>query len=107
MTTLPADTSSPTTQARSALTEDAGNRAIRALLVALVVAVFVDVWPVVSNALDGDGAIETAKLAQACLRVGLQAAGSFVLRRVLDPSRVPTPLPPRPQPEPATADALP
>lgn len=75
------------------LTTDAKNRAFRAFLVALTAAIFVDVWPLVSDALSSS-AVEWFELGKAGIRVGIQSAGAFILRRILDPSGVPTPLPP-------------
>ena len=85
----------------SELRQDALNRALRTFLVAMVVAVFIDVWPIVDEALAGTGPIEWGEVLRASLRVGLQAAGSFVLRRVIDPSPLPSPLPPVPATAPA------
>lgn len=80
------------------LTADAINRGTRAFLVALLIAVGVDVLPVVNDALSGTDPIDVAALGKAALRVGLQAVVTFLMRRVIDPSPIPSLLPPDPSP---------
>lgn len=79
------------------LTADAINRGTRALLVALLIAVAVDVLPIINDALSGTDPIDVAALGKAALRVGLQAIVTFLMRRVLDPSPIPSLLPPDPK----------
>lgn len=63
---------------------DAKNRAARTALQALVVAVLVDVIPIVTDALD-DEAVEWGEVGQVVLRVALMAVLSFVMRYVTPP----------------------
>ena len=85
----------------AALAVDARNRAARTLLVgvAIDVATAVTVLAVTlsSPGVDWPG---LAVVAGSVARTVVQAAGSYLLRTVLDGSRLPTPLPPAPVPPP-------
>lgn len=76
------------------LSADSTNRAIREFFNALIIEVLLAIWPIISNALDGTAPIELPALGLSVLRIGLLTAGQYVMRRHLDPSSIPTPLPP-------------
>ena len=76
------------------LSADSTNRAIREFFNALVIEVLLSVWPIISNALEGTAPIELPALGVSVLRVALLTAGQYLMRRHLDPSPFPTPLPP-------------
>lgn len=80
------------------LKRDASNRAARALLIGLTIDVAVGVTLVLVTYFADKtdwGAIEWGTLGLLLVKSALQAVGSFVTRRFLDPSNVvPTPLPP-------------
>ena len=79
------------------LKRDAGNRTLRAFLTGLVIDVLVGVTLVLLTYFvdkNSWGDIEWAILGFSLFKSLLQAAGAFVLRRFLDPSRFPTPIPP-------------
>lgn len=91
------------TTAKTRLTEDATNRGWRSLLVALTIDVGVAVVLVLVTYFaehNSWGELEWAILGFALVKSALQAVGSFVLRRFVDASRFPTPLPPAPVPPP-------
>lgn len=83
-----------------ALREDATNRALRTFLQGLgidvLVAIAVTVYAVVSDPAPIVWGVVGASLARSVV----QAAASYVMRRFLDGSAVPTPLPPAPVPPP-------
>lgn len=86
------------------LTEDANNRAVRTFLVGLVIDVAVGVTLVlVTYFADRNswGEIEWTILSFSVAKSVVQAVGAFVLRRFVDTSAIPTPLPPAPVPPPA------
>lgn len=94
----------------TALHEDASNRALRTFLTGLVIDVSVglalaltSMFATANGWTDFQWAILTFSLAKTVV----QSAGSYFLRRFLDPSGFPTPLPPTPQPAPATDDPAP
>lgn len=79
------------------LKADAKNRASRVLYVQLRIDLLIAVILVVSTALDGTnswGQIEWAALGLVVTKTILSTVGAFLLRLKLDPSSVPTPLPP-------------
>lgn len=82
------------------LRRDARNRALRGLYVAVLVALLVDVLPLITAALQPGATPDPVELAKAAVRVSLQAAGAYTLRRFVDPSPIPSPLPPDPPGEP-------
>jgi hypothetical protein len=82
------------------LTADAINRAIRTVFIALFADIFLKVWPLIDDALSGTDPVDWKKLWEVAARLAIQALGAFILRRVLDPSGIPTPLPPDPLPKP-------
>lgn len=87
---------------KGALIEDAQNRSVRTFLQGLGIDVLVAVAAVVLTSVD---AISTkAGLITFGIVVGktvATSAASYVMRRFLDRSKVPTPLPPAPVPAPA------
>lgn len=93
-----------TKRALAALTEDAKNRSWRTALQGLAIDVGVAIVIVLAPALAGAeawGDFKWAILGFSVFKSAAQAVLSFVMRRWLDPSGLPTPLPPKPQPEPA------
>lgn len=75
------------------LGQDARNRALRVFLQGLALDVLLAVALVVYDATQS-AEVDYRLLGAALLRTVLQSAASYVMRRVLDPSRLPTPLPP-------------
>lgn len=93
-----------------ALNQDASNRALRTFLTGMFIDVCVGLVLAVSSAFAGANGwsdFQWAILAFSLVKSVVQSAASYVLRRYIDPSRIPTPLPPTPQPAPATADPAP
>ena len=87
------------------LARDARNRAARTLYQIVVVSVVVDVVPQVISALDGAAEFSWADLGKAALRSALAAGLAYVMRKSLDGTRIPTPLPPGPVAQPAEVPA--
>ena len=86
-----------------ALTADANNRALRTFLVGLAIDVAVAVALAVTVALqdtNGWGDLEWGALGFLVAKTVAMTAGSYILRKKLDASALPTPLPPAPVPEP-------
>lgn len=89
--------------ATNALRGDAKNRALRTFLTGLAVDVAVGIALVLTSLLakaNGWGDLEWALLSFSVAKSVVQSACSYVLRRFLDPSAFPTPLPPEPGGEP-------
>lgn len=87
-----------------ALKGDATNRGVRSFLTGLAIDVAVAVVLVMMVTFtenNGWSTIEWVVVSFSLAKSVVQAVGAYVLRRWLDPSRLPTPLPPDPQPEPA------
>jgi hypothetical protein len=86
------------------LTADAKNRALRVFLTGLGidvgVAVAVFITTVLADA-NGWGDLQWAVLGFTFVKTVLSSAGAFVLRRFVDQSSFPTPLPPAPVAAPA------
>lgn len=86
---------------KAALTQDATNRAVRTFLVGLAIDLAVAVATLVLASLD---TITDAQGLQVFLialaKTCVSTVAAFVLRRFVDGSRIPTPLPPAPVPEP-------
>lgn len=80
---------------------DAVNRAVRTFIQALTLEVLLVVGPLLQNALSDGNYVFTWNGWESLLRVAGLAALSYVMRRFLDPSRLPTPLPPEHPGEPA------
>jgi hypothetical protein len=83
------------------LTADARNRALRVFLVGLAIDVGVALTLVIYNAANQANRwsdFDWQLLAFTLAKTLVTTAGSFILRRFLDPSGFPTPLPPTPQP---------
>lgn len=79
---------------------DARNRALRTFLIGLGIDVLVAVCLVLTVTFrdaNGWSDLEGSILAFTLLKTVVQTAGSYVLRRFLDASALPTPLPPDPQ----------
>lgn len=70
---------------------DVANRTVRTFLQGLVAAVLMGVWPVAQAALSGGvESIEWATLRLSLINAAVTAAVTFVWRRYLDPSRIPS-----------------
>jgi amino acid transporter len=90
------------------LTADAQNRSWRTLLTGLAIDVTVAVALVLATTLataNEWGDLEWLIIAFSLFKSVLQAVCAYVLRRFLDPSSFPTPLPPAPVAEPADRQA--
>ena len=86
------------------LSYDASNRALRTFLVNIATDVAVAMTLVVVAAFgkaEGWEDFEWSLMAFTLAKTAVVTAGSYILRRFLDPSGFPTPLPPAPQPAPA------
>lgn len=90
-----------------ALTEDAKNRALRTGLQALAMEVLIQVLPALYDLAGNEDIHWDLQVVESLVRVAVMAALSFLMRRFVDPSRIPSPLPPTPQPQPATEDPAP
>jgi hypothetical protein len=90
------------------LTADAKNRGVRTLLTGLAIDVAVGVALVLAAyfaSANSWGDLEWAILAFSLAKSVVQAVCSFILRKFLDPSKFPTPLPPADPGEPADHEA--
>lgn len=89
-------------QAVRLLTQDAQNRMVRTFLVNAILDIATAVALAVTEALESAGNDVDWRIMWALVaKTVVASAGSFVLRRFGDPSRLPTPLPPTPQALPA------
>lgn len=82
---------------------DASNRAVRSFIqgLAIDVAVAVAMWAVtVVNDAAEWGDVQWAIVGFTLAKTLVQSVAAYVMRRYLDPSKVPTPLPPEPPGEP-------
>jgi hypothetical protein len=82
---------------RATLASDARNRALRTFVVGIATDVAVAVGLVLVNAFtkaNGWGDFDWSILGFSVAKTGVTTAGAYVLRRFVDPSTVPTPLPP-------------
>lgn len=87
-----------------ALLPDAKNRSLRTFLTGLAIDVATGIALVLLTYFadkNSWGTIEWAILSFSVFKSVVQALAAFILRRFLDPSKFPTPLPPDPQVEPA------
>lgn len=91
----------------TALTQDASNRALRTFLQALGGEVLLQIVPALFDLVSDETVRWDLNVVQSLIRMTVLASLSFIMRRYLDTSRIPTPLPPTPQPEPATPDPAP
>ena len=94
----------------TALQQDAANRAWRSFLQGLGIDVLVALALVVYTVLDSAAswtALEWNIIGFTLLKTVLITAASYVMRRFMDPSKVPTPLPPATPGPPADADGDP
>jgi hypothetical protein len=90
---------------KAALTEDANNRGVRAIWQGLSVDVLIAVALLVTNILtdaNGWSDLDWKIIGFTLMKTVLMAVAAFVMRRYLDGSKVPTPLPPTPVPAPST-----
>lgn len=79
------------------LTADAQNRALRSFVQGLGIDVLVAIGLVLATTFDGAngwGDLEWSILAFSLLKSVVQACASYVMRKYLDRSSIPTPLPP-------------
>lgn len=79
---------------RARLTADAANRAIRTVIQAVLVEVGYLVIPEINRMLQDEATIWDWNAVQSLIRVAAFGALSYIMRRYLDPSPIPTPLPP-------------
>ncbi len=75
------------------LERDARNRALRVFLVGLAIDLAVAVSLLVQDAVQQEQ-VDYRLLLASVIRTAVQTTAAYVLRRFLDPSRLPTPLPP-------------
>lgn len=79
------------------LTTDAKNRSWRTLLQGLVASVLLGIWPIVQAALNnGILSVDWSTLRLSAINAAATAGVSFLWRRFLDPSRIPSAAPPVP-----------
>lgn len=93
-----------------ALRVDAGNRALRTFLVGMATDVGVAVATFVASVLvtkNGWGDLQWAVISFSFVKTILMSIASYVLRRFVDSSGFPTPLPPAPAVAPADPVAIP
>jgi len=86
------------------LTADAKNRALRTFIQGLAIDLAVAVGTVLVTVFataGGWGDIQWAVVGFSLAKTVVQTVVSYVMRRKIDGSVIPTPLPPTPQPEPA------
>lgn len=89
---------------KAALSEDATNRSIRTIWQGLGIDVLVAVALLVVNILtdaNGWSDLDWKIIGFSLMKTVLMAGAAFVMRRFMDPSKIPTPLPSTPQPAPA------
>lgn len=91
---------SPRRSNAQVLARDARNRALRSFLQGLGIDLLVAVAVVVQGVASSSDPIHWRIVAASLARSVAQAAAAFVMRRFLDRSRIPTPLPPDPPGEP-------
>lgn len=85
------------------LKKDASNRSVRTFLQGLAIDIAVGIALVLATFFvdkNSWGDIEWAILTFSLAKSAVQALAAYIMRLWLDPSRVPTPLPPDPVPEP-------
>lgn len=95
-----------TKKATAALTADAKNRMLRSVMQGLTIDVVVAVVLAVGSAFatsNGWSDFQWALLSYSVVKSVVQAVVAFVMRRFIDTSKVPTPLPPADDAMPATA----
>jgi hypothetical protein len=98
-----------TDMAATPLTIDAGNRAKRSFIVGLTIDVGVALALVLVNVFTAAGGWDELDWKIIGFSLGktlVTTAGSYVLRRFVDGSVIPTPLPPTPVPAPADPNAV-
>lgn len=84
------------------LRQDAGNRAYRTFLQGLGIDILVAVSILAYNLSSSpDDELSWLLIGASLARTVVQSAAAYIMRAFLDPSRIPTPLPPTPQPRPA------
>lgn len=87
-------------QAAALLERDARNRALRTFLQGLGIDVLVAIAIVTQGVASSNDPILWPVVGASLARSVAQAVASYVMRRFLDRSRIPTPLPPNPPGEP-------
>jgi hypothetical protein len=86
-----------TSQRQKRLLEtDARNRAVRSFLQGLAIDVAVSIAGVLYAVTQGSDPIVWTVVAAGLPRTIVQSLAAYVMRRFLDPSKIPTPLPPDP-----------
>ena len=88
---------------------DAQNRAVRTFLVGLATDLLVALALVLYNVFvdaDSFSSVDWSVLGFSLAKTAITTAGSYVLRRFVDASRIPTPLPPEPVPAPADPEPM-
>ena len=85
---------------KASLTEDANNRALRSFVQGLGIDVMVAVAILAYAVTSNPDPIVWAALGASLARTVVQSAAAFIMRRYLDKSGIPTPLPPAPVPAP-------
>jgi hypothetical protein len=95
---------------QAALAEDATNRSVRTIWQGLGVDVLIAVALLITNIFtdaNGWGELDWKIIGFTLMKTVLMAAAAYIMRRFIDPSKVPTPLPPAPQPTPAEPASAP
>jgi hypothetical protein len=90
------------------LSIDAGNRALRSFIVGLAIDVGVAITLVLVNVFGAAGGwdeLDWKIIGFSVAKTVVASAGSYILRRFVDASGIPTPLPPAPVPPPADPGA--
>lgn len=82
------------------LTNDAKNRALRVFLVGLLIDLAVALALLAQEFFGTNADPDYRLLLASAIRTVVQTSAAYVLRRFVDPSRIPTPLPPEPGGEP-------
>lgn len=95
---------------KAALAEDATNRSIRTIWQGLGVDVLIAVALLITNILsdaNGWGELDWKIIGFTLVKTVFMAAAAYIMRRFVDTSGIPTPLPPTPQPTPAEPASAP
>jgi hypothetical protein len=91
------------------LSIDAGNRALRSFIVGLAIDVGVAITLVLVNVFGAAGGwdeLDWKIIGFSVAKTVVASAGSYILRRFVDASGIPTPLPPAPVPPPADPEPM-
>lgn len=79
---------------RTRLTADALNRGVRSIIQAFIVEVGAVVLPELIRLLSDEKTQWDVNVVHSLARIAALAAAAFIMRRFIDPSPIPTPLPP-------------